>query len=69
MSLADLPSELLIEIVGYLRPDETSKPTTGVDAAWRRLVTPTRVADDEEVSQTEHNRPLSPYSSLYALSV
>ena len=83
MSFAYLPIELLIEIVGHLRPDDESKPITGLNAAWRKAVNPpplpqlestaakaptTRKMGDEQESQLEPSKPLAPYAPLYALA-
>jgi hypothetical protein len=79
MSLAGLPSELLIEIVEYFRPDNTSKPITGLNAAWKQLTTPMASESESEHEQASESvdekesgsksvRPLSHYASLYALA-
>jgi hypothetical protein len=83
MSLAGIPPELLIDIVEYLRPNNTSKPITGLNAAWKPYIASTPVvnhsesegeeeseseSEDEKEPDSESVKPLSSYASLSALA-
>lgn len=71
MSLLDLPTELLLEIIGYLVPYNEHRPIVGIDAGWRTLGdyrdSLTVLETRNEQSEGNEKFKVSIYSSLTAL--
>lgn len=76
-TLLDFPTELLLEIVGYLKPRDSNGPIVGIDAGWRTLdnyrdslkvyKAEDQIPEEQGSGEKKSDSKISIYASLTAL--